>query len=1156
MDACQSDLMPQSNGPAPAPPLGAAAGRKRLLALFSLVACAIAGVGYAYYRHEAKWLSDERRQDLRAIADLKVNQFVHWRNERNADAQAYAKAPSFRNAVSRWLKTPDDAALRGEIVATLEALSKSHGYSSMILANPEGQVLAAANPQRSDLESAKKLISAALAAQDAVFGDFFRCAACSEVHVDVAAAIRDTNQRPVAVLILRVNPENELYPLIQSWPLPSATAETLLVRKEGAEVVFLNRLRHHTAPPLTLRIPLSNMDVPAVAAAQGLTGRFDGRDYRGEKVLADVRPVPASPWFIVAKVDQRELLAATRYHGLVTLLFVTLAIVVVGAALLIAFSHRQRALYANLFRAERNRREALEEMRITLYSIGDAVIVTDAEARITQMNPTAELLTGWRESEAVDQPLEQVFRIVNERTRETVANPAARVLREGVVVGLANHTLLVARDGLERPIADSGAPIRNEEGQIIGTVLVFRDQTEQRQAERELYESREKYRITLYSIGDGVIAADNHGCVQQMNSVAEELTGWREAEARGHRLEEVFRIINEDTRATVENPAERVLREGVVVGLANHTLLIARDGVERPIADSGSPIRDSEGQIIGVVLVFRDQTEQREAERTIQADHDNLRAILATSPVALVVLDEREQIVDANPMAERMFGKKLPDMKGRRCGDLAHCVNQHGVFAGCGDSAGCPDCLLAAAIRMALCAGQGTADQEVEFWWHSPEGLRQSWFTLSVEPVVLDGRRHAVLTLVDVTERKNTEMRQRQFEMDLLRAQRLESLGVLAGGIAHDFNNILAGIMGYAELALARIPKLEPARSDLEEIKRASQRAAGLTRQMLAYSGKGKFVVEPVNLSQLVDESKNMLAMAASKKAALKYNLAAGLPAVQADASQIHQVLMNLVINASEALGEHGGAITVSTDTVFCDSQLLAATTLGKDLPAGRYVCLQVADEGCGMDPETVHKIFDPFFTTKFTGRGLGLAAVYGILRGHKGTIHVLSAPGEGTVFRALFPAGGDAAPAVPEAAAAATNWRGSGTVLVVDDEPTVCGMAKKMIEFAGFTTLVASDGEEALRLYRERQQDVVCVLLDLTMPKMDGEEAFRALREVNPDVQVILSSGFDEEGATERFSDMGLAGFLHKPYQLDTLVAALRQAIGGSAAIDPPPSA
>jgi PAS domain S-box-containing protein len=302
-----------------------------------------------------------------------------------------------------------------------------------------------------------------------------------------------------------------------------------------------------------------------------------------------------------------------------------------------------------------------------------------------------------------------------------------------------------------------------------------------------------------------------------------------------------------------------------------------------------------------------------------------------------------------------------------------------------------------------------------------------------------DGRpRRAAGIVVDITERKGAEQEKLEMQRRLLHAQKLESIGILAGGIAHDFNNILAGIMGYADLALLRLSESEPAREDIEVIKNSVRRAADLTRQMLAYAGKGTSYVEPVSLSQVVDDCKKMLTMSLSKKATVTYDLAPDLPATLADASQVYQVVLNLVMNASDALGEQSGTITISTAAIHCRQVDLADVACGSDLREGLYVRLEVTDTGCGMAPETLGKIFDPFFTTKFTGRGLGLASVQGIVLGHQGAIRVVSQPGKGTRFQVLFPASGATQTLGSAESVATAPRRGDGAVLIVDDKDAV----------------------------------------------------------------------------------------------------------------------
>ena len=394
----------------------------------------------------------------------------------------------------------------------------------------------------------------------------------------------------------------------------------------------------------------------------------------------------------------------------------------------------------------------------------------------------------------------------------------------------------------------------------------------------------------------------------------------------------------------------------------------------------------------------------------------------------------------------------------------------------------------------------------------------------------------------EMAERQREEAARRSLEAQIQHTQRLESLGVLAGGIAHDFNNILTAIMGFASLALPRIPESTGARANIEEVISAARNAAQLTQQMLAYSGRGKFLIAPINLSLLIDDARRLIASLVSKKATLELNLAGDLPAVEGDAAQLRQVLINLLTNASDALGEGTGTIRVTTGTQLIAEGELASVQPNRSLPGGLYVFVEVADTGCGMDEAMLVRIFDPFFTTKFTGRGLGLAAVQGIVRGHKGALRVQTEPGGGAVFRVLFPAA-DRAEEVAQrpVAEAEDEWHEEGAVLVVDDEPAVRTLAGQVLERAGMTVWTAADGHDALRQFEAHSGEIGAVLLDLTMPGLDGGEVFQRLIAIDPGVKVILCSGYDEQDVNSKCGPIPPAGFLRKPFTSTELIRSFR---------------
>ena len=399
-------------------------------------------------------------------------------------------------------------------------------------------------------------------------------------------------------------------------------------------------------------------------------------------------------------------------------------------------------------------------------------------------------------------------------------------------------------------------------------------------------------------------------------------------------------------------------------------------------------------------------------------------------------------------------------------------------------------------------------------------------------------RDHLELLVEERTEQ------QRKLESRMRQTQKLESLGVLAGGVAHDFSNLLVGVMGYVDLALGMLPRGSKAASCLQKAMRHSQRAADLCEQMLAYSGKGQFVIQDFDLNDLARDLEPLLATSVPKRTELVVELDESSPIVSnGDVTQIRQILLNLVLNGAEAIGDAGGTLWLRTGSTECDQERLEHCFLPEPRTPGTYNYFEIEDSGCGMDRGTLNKIFDPFFTTKFTGRGLGLAAVLGIVRGHEGTIEIESAVGQGTVFRILLPAAAAQQESAEEdpAPLAAAPWA-SGRVLVVDDEEAVLTTASFALENAGFEVLCAHDGLEAVDLLTARRDEIDCVLLDLTMPKMDGIETFHRLRQLRDDLPIILSSAYSEEKLLQDLIDRGLSGFLRKPYRTDRLLGQVSE--------------
>ncbi len=1026
-------------------------------------------------------------------------------------------------------------------------------------------------------------------------------------------------------------------------------------------------------------------------------------------------------------------------------------------------------------RAEEELRRQREWLRVTLSSIGDAVMAVDTEANVTFLNSVAAGLTGWTEDEALGRPVTQVFRIVNEETGQQSMNIVEDVLRDGRVVMLANHTALISKDGREIPVEDSAAPIRDSAGHVSGVVIVFHDVTEKRRAQEALKRSEAQLQTILENLSEGLVASSLEGEVFLWNRAALDIHGFKSLEECRRVLPAFAEIFELSTMDGVVLPLEqwplaRILRgeklrdvEIQVRRLKGHWRRVFNYG--------GALVRDAEGKPLLAVVSVNDITERKQAEQAVRESESRLRAVgdnlpegavyryvqapdgrpsfefisagierLTGVPVAEVMADaatlhativpedylrlqdaERRSSESLMPfeMELRQLHRKTGDLRWSllrsmptrradgttlwdgvqleitRRKDLEQQLRQRveelqkvmelapvAIWV-----AHDPQCREIVGNRMAnqfyeadagenvsanvtplrrffqqdrevsadelpmqqaAALGQDIRDAElgvlmpsgkrIHMLGHaSPlrddagqvrgcvgaflditrrkqaeESLRRSEAVYraiarnipegavavvdtELRYVILEGSllapfgieagriegRHvtepfgadeilpgnpemfqralagesptdesiccgrdlstryvplkdengiivgAMCLWLDITDRKRGEERMRQ-------AQKLESVGLLAGGIAHDFNNLLTGIMGSTSLLMEdATPEL---RGSLRNILSAAETAAHLTRQLLAYSGKGQFVIKDLHLSRAIRDMADLLRLSIPKNAELRFDFAERLPAVAMDPGHLQQIVMNLVINAGEAIGE-GTCGKISISTGIHQAGQLFVDRLGTEMSAGRYVYLNVSDTGAGMDAATMARIFDPFFTTKFTGRGLGLAAVSGIVRSQKAAIMVQSRPGQGTTFTVLFPA-----------ALTGTNGHeadeGSpmGTILVVDDEEAVRRFLIAALRKYGYRVLEAADGSEALAVCDAESGGIDAVVLDIVMPVMGGCEFMPELLKRRPQTRVLLTSGYSEAEAKRLCSSYECAAFIQKPYTVQALAGAVEK--------------
>jgi PAS domain S-box-containing protein len=620
----------------------------------------------------------------------------------------------------------------------------------------------------------------------------------------------------------------------------------------------------------------------------------------------------------------------------------------------------------------------------------------------------------------------------------------------------------------------------------------------------------------LESMSDGVVVVDASGHLVDANPAACTLLGIPQERTGGEPLDAVL----------ADHPEIAHELAGREVG---------RREISRVVGDQRwtwelvlSTLRDGTGEPCGRVAVIRDVTRQVGRDRALQESEGRKAAILDASLDMIVGMDAEGRIVEFNPAAVAAFGYARRDALGQPLVRLLIPPTLrerfYAGFAGHRDTG--QSRLLGRRVEMTAMRADGS-EFPVE---------------LAAVESRIGGRPVFTAFLRDLSERKQAEEERRALEAQMQQTQKLESLGVLAGGIAHDFNNLLTAVLGNATLARAEIPDDSPAQGTLRQIERAAQRAAELCTQMLAYSGRGRLALEPVELSGLVEEMAGLLRASISKRVQLHLDVAPGLPVLEADATQLRQVAMNLITNASEAISEEGGAISVRTGSTAGNRAYLVDHPWNENLPEGEYVFLEVSDTGCGMDEETRRKIFEPFFTTKFTGRGLGMAAVLGIVRKHGGAVHVSSEPGRGSTFRVLLPVR-EVRAAVVEPVPERAGEPREGTILVVDDEPIVRKVVARMLERAGHSVVVASSGSEGVDTFASRPDEIAAVVVDLTMPDIGGGEVLARVRGLRPGIPVVLMSGYTQEDFDTQFTGKERVAFLHKPFREAELAAALEAA-------------
>jgi PAS domain S-box-containing protein len=808
---------------------------------------------------------------------------------------------------------------------------------------------------------------------------------------------------------------------------------------------------------------------------------------------------------LLATLPAQTALNTLRHIGLPVILLYPLATVLVGKIL----SDQQSSL---LFIADLQATK--QNLDITLQSIGDAVISADLAGRIVLMNPVAEMLTGWKREEAVSRPIAEILRIVDAKNRRPLEQSLEKVLAAGKI---AEQSLLIARDGTERQIADSAAPMRDDSGRMIGMVLVFRDITEEYRSRDALRQSDALLRIAgrTARLGGWIVNATEDSVIwsDEAAAIHDRPPGYTST------VSEAMQFFVPECRERIRKVFSDCLRKGR--SFDEELQMITSQGRRIWVRAIGEAIYDEAGAITTVQGSLQDITEKKGVEEALRESQEDYRKLFQDHAAVKLIIDPREgTIVDANMAAEAYYGwsrEELRQMPVRQINTVSPEV-----------------------LRQAMNNVLTRKRVHFEFQHRRADGSVRDVAIFSSR-IKMKGAYYIHAIVHDISERKKAEEENLKLQNQFMQAQKMESIGRLAGGVAHDFNNMLAVIIGRAELALSTLEPAEPIHEDLEEIRKAANRSADLTRQLLAFARKQTIAPVVLDLNETIERMLKMLRRMIGEDIDLFWRPAANLWAIKMDPAQIDQILANLVVNARDAVCGVG-KMTIETDNVEFDESYCETHT---GFTPGQYALLAVSDDGCGMEKTTLAKLFEPFFTTKPSGEGtgLGLSTVYGIVKQNNGFINVYSEPDQGTIFKIYLPRA-TSAETIKSAKQEGEPARGTETVLLVEDEEPILELGKMILERYGYIVLAAKSPSEALALEETHQGPLQILITDVVMPEMNGKALRNKIKALRPEIKTLFVSGYTANVIAHHGVLDDSVEYLQKPFSVKTMAAKVREVL------------
>lgn len=1136
-----------------------------LVLIFFLLAAGMGFAGYFYYQNQQENLKGEAQKFIAAIAELKANHIREWREEHLIDATVIHNDPIFAGHVAGWLAVRENLDAREKILQWMTSLRDHHEYRSVHLTDTNGTALLSVPEGNSFDPETGNYIRTIVQEKKPTLSNLHLSSESGVILCSLVIPIMkqvDGEKQAIAAIYLQVDPYQFLYPLIQSWPTPSETGETVLVSRDGEDALFLNELRFRKNTALVLRTSVTEKRRPGAMAALGYEGVMEGVDYRGMQVLAAVRIIPDSSWSLVAKMDAEEIYAPIRQRAWFVVFLGCAMFVGAGIGIVLIWTRQQAEFYRKQYQNEREKLELAQRYEYLTRYANDMILMFDSNGKIVEANDRAVLTYGYTHAEIRD------LNILNISSREGLLDFQEQWRKTNEGHGFVYETVHRKKDGTAFPVEISSRVVRLRNDDFYWSII--RDISERKRAEAKIFHLNRLYAV-LSQVNQAVVRArERTALLKAVCRIAVEYGEFRmawiglvnEEQKRvepftcfGTGGEYLSRIrVPLDDELAGRGPMLQAIRNGkpYVCGDIERDPRVApwrEDALAFGFRSVASIPITCNGKVIGAFNVYSEETnffdeeemqlieemcmdvsfgldtiehemQRKQAEEGLRESEASYRALAENLPGVVYRTLLREN------MRVQFFNNTFAAMTGYPSTEITCCE-------------ACPmDTIILPEDRDAVVDTiQNAVREDIPFRTeyrirhkdgtirHLAEAGRPSR-GIDNEPLFIDG------VVFDESDRKRLENQLRQ-------AQKMEAIGTLAGGIAHDFNNILTPIIGYTEMALYDIPRRTPLWRNMQQVLNSGHRARELVKQILTFGRQAEQERKPIRIDLIAKETLKLLRATLPSTIEIHQDITGGSNSIMGDPTQIHQVLINLCTNAAHAMRNKGGTLEM---TLTCEELDSSFTSQYANMEPGPYLRLSVRDTGHGMTPEIRQRIFEPYFTTKAQGEGtgLGLSVVYGIVKSYGGAISVYSEPGKGTVFHVYLPRIDKEAPGQSELLKPLPV--GKGRVLFVDDEEIILDLGVRMLERLGYEAVAVGSSRKALQMIGETPGGFDLLITDQTMPEMTGAELTAEVLAISPGIPIILCTGFSESMNEERAKAIGAAGFLMKPVVLNELARAIDQ--------------